>query len=98
MSQPTPVGNFKEEGELVVLTFTLNCILEVSSLKISNMPNDLSSEASKNLILKTLQNITSKKVTSMPLDSNEPEAASLKLKIQKAEEEIENLKALELRL
>lgn len=48
------------------------------------MPNDLSTEASKTLILKTMQNITSKKIASMPLDSNEPEAVNLKLKINKA--------------
>lgn len=69
---PTPVGNYKEEGELVVLTFSLNCILEVASLKISNMPNDLNTDASKNLIIKTMQNVTSKKVSILPLDSNEP--------------------------
>jgi hypothetical protein len=66
----------------------------VASLKISNMPNDLNTDASKNLIIKTMQSVTSKKVTMLPLDSNEPEAVSLKLKISKVEEEIENLKAL----
>ncbi len=95
---PTPVGNYKEEGELVVLTFSLSCILEVASLKISNMPNDLNSEASKTLIIKTMLSVTSKKVSMLPIDSNEPEAVALKTKILKAEEEIDNLKALEPRL
>jgi hypothetical protein len=45
-----------------------------------------------------MQSVTSKKVSTLPLDSNEPEAVSLKLKIAKAEEEIENLRALEPRL
>lgn len=82
----------------MVLTFSLNCILEVASLKISNLPNDLNTEAAKSLILKTMQNVTSKKIATLPLDSNEPEAVTLKLKVGKAEEEIENLKALEPRL
>lgn len=72
--------------------------MEVASLKISNLPNDLNTEAAKNLILKTMQNVTSKKIATLPLDSNEPEAVTLKLKVAKAEEEIENLKALEPRL
>jgi ATP-dependent RNA helicase DOB1 len=84
--QPTPTTSYKEEGELVVLTFSLHCILEVASLKISNMPNDLHTDSAKNLILKTMQNITSKKIATLPLDSNEPEAVTLKLKVAKAEE------------
>jgi serine protease inhibitor ecotin len=66
----------------------------VASLKISNMPNDLNSEASKSLIIKTMLSVTSKKVSMLPIDSNEPEAVALKTRITKAEEEIENLKAL----
>lgn len=58
------------------------------------MPNDLNSEASKSLIIKTMLNVTSKKVSMLPIDSNEPEAVALKARIIKAEEEIENLKAL----
>lgn len=66
----------------------------MASLKISNMPNDLNSEASKSLIIKTMLSVTSKKVSMLPIDSNEPEAVALKTRITKAEEEIENLKAL----
>jgi hypothetical protein len=63
---PVPVGNYKEEGELVVLTFSISCILEVASIKISNMPNELNTEASKALIIKTMQSVTSKKISILP--------------------------------
>lgn len=95
---PTPVVNFKEEGEIVVLTFSISCILEVTSLKIANMPNDLNMETSKDLILKTMREVTEKKIKSLPIDSNEPEAVNLKVKISKVEEEIEKFKDLEPRL
>jgi len=65
-AMPVPMGNYKEEGELVVLTFSLSCILEVASIKISNMPNELNTEASKALIIKTMQSVTSKKISILP--------------------------------
>jgi len=63
---------------MVILPFTLNCVHEISSLKLNNLPSDLSSEHTKELIFKTMSNVTSKAVPALPIESNDPEAIKLK--------------------
>lgn len=69
---PTPALNYKDDGQLVVLTFSLACILEITSIKISNMPNDINSQSAKAQIIKTMQTVTNKKIVTLAIDTNQP--------------------------
>lgn len=51
-------ASFNEEGEMSILQFSLSCVHEVLSLKISNLPSDLQSAATKNLVKKTLSSVS----------------------------------------
>ena len=44
----------------MILSFNLSCILQISSLKISNMPTDLTSAANKQQLVKTMASVTGK--------------------------------------
>ena len=57
---------------MVIIPFTLNCLQEISSLKLNNLPAELTSENSKKMILKTMKNIVSKPVPQLPIESNDP--------------------------
>ena len=63
---------------MVIIPFTLNCLQEISSLKLNNLPAELTSENSKKMILKTMKNIVSKSVPQLPIESNDPEALKIK--------------------
>jgi len=52
---------------MVILTFALSCIFEITTLKISNLPNDLTSDSAKNLIIKTMKNLSNKKLSVLPI-------------------------------
>lgn len=80
---------------MVILPFTLNCIQEISSLKLNNLPTDLSSEHTKELIFKTMLNVTAKTVPVLPIESNDPEAIKLKALINESQKEKDKLKHLE---
>ena len=62
---PCPLN---EAGELVVMTFTLATILEITRLKISNLPSDLSLTSSKTSILNTLKGLVDGSQPIKPID------------------------------
>lgn len=62
---PCPLN---EAGELVVLTFTLASVLEITRLKISNLPSDLSLNASKTSVLNTLRGLVGGNQPIKPID------------------------------
>ena len=82
----------------MVLSFNLGCILQISSLKISNMPTDLTSTANKQQLIKTMSGVTAKEIPLLALECSEPEAHRLRDKIAGAEAEARSLKHLEGRL
>lgn len=80
---------------MVIIPFSLTCLQEISSLKLNNLPAELSSESTKKLILKTLKNIVSKPVPQLPIESNDPEAIKLKTIVEELQAERDKLKHLE---
>lgn len=91
---PCPLS---EVGELVVLTFTLATILEITRLKISNLPSDLSLPASKSTILNTLKALVGGSQVIKPIDlSGDDPAIHERYKLlRKVEEERAALKKYE---
>lgn len=74
-------ASYQEEGEMVILPFSLNCLQDISSLKLNNLPSELSSESTKQLICKTMKNVTSKPVPPLSIECNDVEAMKLKSQI-----------------
>ena len=70
---PEP-SELSENGELVVLPFSLSCVHEISTLKISNLPSELGDENSKSLILRTLIGLAggNNKIPVITINSNNP--------------------------
>lgn len=69
---PVP-AEINEKGDLTVLTFTLNSIYEITTLKIGELPADITMPASKKLILDTLRKILERKrLPVIELASNNP--------------------------
>ncbi len=59
----------------MVLSFTLDCIYEILTAKISKLPNDLTEKASKISVKKTLKGLARKTLTSIEIEDNKPESA-----------------------
>jgi hypothetical protein len=57
---------------MVILSFNLNCVHEITSLKLNNLPSDLSSESTKQMIFKTMKTLVSKKISQLPIECNDP--------------------------
>jgi|JI9StandDraft_1071089.scaffolds.fasta_scaffold599334_2 hypothetical protein len=70
---------------MVILPFSLNCLEDISSLKLNNLPSELSSEQTKQLIFKTMKSVTSKAVPPLPIECNDPEAIKLRSQINDIE-------------
>lgn len=52
-SVPAP-AKLTEEGDLIALTFSISCIDEITTMKIANLPAELTSSSSKKQIHQTL--------------------------------------------
>lgn len=63
---------------MAILPFSLSCLQEISSLKLNNLPSELSSESTKQLVLKTMKSVTSKIIPSLPIECNDPDAIKLR--------------------
>jgi hypothetical protein len=70
---------------MVILPFSLNCLQDISSLKLNNLPAELSSESTKQMVLKTMKSITAKNIPPLPIECNDPEAIKLRAQINDIE-------------
>jgi hypothetical protein len=78
------------------MTFTLASILEITRLKISNLPSDLSLASSKTSILNTLKAlVTNQTIKSIDLSNDDPVIREKYKLLQKVEEERALLKKYE---
>jgi hypothetical protein len=78
------------------MTFTLASILEITRLKISNLPSDLSLSSSKTSILNTLRAlVTNQTIKSIDLSNDDPVIREKYKLLQKVEEERAALKKYE---
>jgi hypothetical protein len=59
---------------MAVLTFLLSCIHEITALKVTQMPADLTLDDSKKLLKTTMAELMKKKFQLINIPCNKPEA------------------------
>lgn len=67
---------------MAVLAFSMDCIWEITSIKISEMPTDLTANTSKNLLHDTLKELLKRKLQTIQIKSSKPEVKDLRSKVE----------------
>lgn len=73
---------------MVVLTFILNCIHEITALKVSQMPSDLTLDESKRALKATMLELSKKKFQLINIPCSRPEATEFRRIIDTVEQEM----------
>jgi hypothetical protein len=67
---------------MAVLAFSMDCIWEITSIKISEMPTDLIANTSKKLLHDTLKELLKRKLQTIQIKSSKPEVKDLRSKVE----------------